>query len=170
MLRLGTARRTIAMAAATLAVAGGTIIAVGGAAHAAPASCTIINIGAPGSIYVGSEYAGQVEQQYNSCGSARAHFQYSYSYWVNHRGDSLPSNWSANLCLRPQGFATPPCNYSETILGPQDAYTDWVPIHNSAPDTWQATVNISLACGEGYGSWHAYASGANWGNSDAGPC
>ena len=172
MLNLGTARRTIVMAAATLAVAGGTIIDVGGAAHAAPAGCTpnIINIGAPGSIYVGSEYAGQVEQQYDSCGSARAHFQYSYSYWVNHRGDSLPSNWSANPCLMPQGFAAPPCNYSETILGPQDAYTDWVPIHNSNPDTWQATVNISLACGAGYGSWHAYASGANWGNSDAGPC
>lgn len=170
MLKIGTARRAIAMAAAALAIAGGTIIDVGGAADAAPANCTIINIGAPGSIYVGSEYAGQVEQQYDSCGNARAHFQYSYSYWVNHRGDPSPSNWSANPCLMPQGFATPPCNNTDTITGPQDAYTDWVPIHDSTPDTWQATVNIPLACRVAYGSWHAYANGANWGNSDAGPC
>lgn len=170
MLKLGTARRTTAMAAAALAVAGGTVVGVGGAADAAPATCTVINIGAPGNIYVGGEYAGQVEQQYNSCGSARAHFQYSYGYWVNHRNDPLPSNWSANPCLEPQGFATPPCNYSETILGPQDVTTDWVSIHNSTPDTWQAVVYISLACGAADGSWHAYANGANWGNSNAGPC
>lgn len=106
MLKLGTARRTIAMAAATLAVAGGTIIDVGGVAHAAPASCTIIDIGAPGNIYVGGEYAGQVEQQYDSCGSARAHFQYSYSYWVNHRNDPLPSNWSANPASGRKGSPT----------------------------------------------------------------
>lgn len=161
-------RRTFAAAASTLAIAAGCTFAIAPAAHAS--GCTIINIGSPGSIYVGSEYAGQVEQQYDSCGNARAHFQYSYSYWINHRGSSLPSNWSANPCIMSSGYYES-CNETNTIQGPQDAYSPWVGIHIETPDTWQAIVTIPISCASAAGSWHAYADGSNWGNYDSpDPC
>ncbi|MDH6133682.1 hypothetical protein P3T37_003080 [Kitasatospora sp. MAA4] len=160
MPKLRTTRRAAALAAATLAIAGGTAIGVGGTAQAAPTSCTIGNIGNPGRISVNGYYAGEVEQQYDGCGNVRAHFQYDTTYWNTHSGDS----WSAYPCVQTLDYHGQACATGDTVDGPQDVYSGWVPIHNANPDTWQAIVTIPNACSEAGGSWHAYASGANWGD------
>ncbi|WBO69692.1 MULTISPECIES: hypothetical protein [Streptomyces] len=172
MLTFRTSRRAIATAAATLALTGSAAIGVGSTARAAtaqatPASCTIIDIGNPGSINIDTMYGGQVEQQYDSCGNVRAHFQYSYNFWSIHRGfGSYQGNrYSAHPCVQTLNYVPQACATGDTVDGPtQDVYTAWVPIHSANPDTWQAVVTSPTGCSEAGGSWHAYANGATWGD------
>ncbi|WP_225848601.1 hypothetical protein [Streptomyces sp. HPF1205] len=165
MLKRGKKKRVIAMAAATFALAGGAAVGVGGTAQAAtaqvsPASCTVIDIGNPGNINIDGMYAGQVEQQYDSCGSVRAHFQYSQRFWAAHSG----TFYSANPCVQTLDYVPQVCTSGDTVDAPTlDVYTLWVPIHSANPDTWQAVVKSPDGCSEAGGSWHAYANGANWG-------
>ncbi|MFG3280717.1 hypothetical protein [Streptomyces sp. NPDC048111] len=159
MLKLSRTRRGIALTAATLALAGGAAVGAGGTAQAASPSCATINIGNPGNINAGGVYAGQVEQQYDGCGYVRAHFQYSHSYWLGHSG----TGWSAHPCVQTLNYVGQACAGGDTVDGPQDVYSGWVPIHSADPDTWQAIVTIPYGCSQAGGSWHAYANGANWG-------
>ncbi|GAA2433642.1 hypothetical protein ACFPFX_29110 [Streptomyces mauvecolor] len=105
-------------------------------------------------------YAGQVEQQYDGCGNVRAHFQYSHNYWLGHSGTA----WSAHPCVQTLNYVGQACAGGDTVDGPQDVYSGWVPIHSANPDTWQAIVTIPYGCSPAGGSWHAYANGANWGD------
>jgi hypothetical protein len=126
----------------------------------APTDCTFRDIGLPGRIYVGGVYAGEVEQQYDYCYRARAHFQYDSSYWLSHSG----AYWSANPCVQTLDYHGQACANGDTVDGPQNVYSGLVDIRSANPEWWQAIVTIPAACSEAGGSWHDYSNGNNWGD------
>ncbi|WP_034086708.1 hypothetical protein [Streptacidiphilus albus] len=163
MLKIRNIRLTVALTATALA-ATGISLGTAGTAQAAAADCSVINIGSPGTIYSGTTEVGQVEQQYEVCGGvdyARAHYQ-----WASGFASKNPNQYvnvfvdSSNYSQQGEGGG-----YAS---GSPDVWTNWVNIHSASPDTWQASANTFLGGGNcyAYGSWHAYANGANSGNSD----
>ncbi|MGW7529722.1 hypothetical protein [Streptomyces sp. NPDC054783] len=173
MLNLRKIRRTIALTAASLALAGGTAIGAGGTAsattHPSPhlrttepvvtsASCGWIYIGQPGNVYgVNSEYAGQVEQMYNSCdGTVWAHYQWSGTYLGSHKYDNITLDVSS-----PYGPG-----YNTHVSAPLDESSkDWwyggfdhgVP----SPDAWRAGASFDQNGCVAWGTLHWYG-GQDW--------
>ncbi|WP_055588607.1 hypothetical protein [Peterkaempfera griseoplana] len=164
MLRLRTAHRSVAMTTAALALAGGATIGLGGAtgAQAAvrPATCTWINIGTPGNYTLNGVYAGQVEQQYNGCGTARAHWQWSTAYRTAHPNARVTvsvESWTV-----PVVSDTPRTQYASASA---DAYSYGADIHSANPDEWFADAAVigddGATCRySAGGSVHAYANGS----------
>lgn len=155
-------RRTgVAIAAAAVALAGTP-------AHAQvrPASCTVVNIGQPGKITVHGVYAGEVEQQYDSCHHVRAHFQWSAAFRSADSG--------AEVFL--DADASPGADYGdESAFAYQapDAYSDWTYIYTNGANTWDAEAYIeAAACVTGYatGDWHNYTTGAEFGSTAPASC
>ncbi|MGK4584969.1 hypothetical protein [Kitasatospora sp. HPMI-4] len=151
-----TLKRLASAAAAVSLTAGLGLFAVGTAHAATPDSCGIINIGNPGKVSAYGEYAGEVEQQYNTCnGYAWAHFQWSGQFQADHSGAVI----TVGIYAQNGGINWGPDN--STAVKDVDSPADY--IHDFTPDTFQALAIIEH-CAEGAGSWHAYANGANWGD------
>lgn len=154
MLKSRNMRRTIAMAATSLAIAGGTAVGTAGTANAAAASCSIILIGSPGNVYVGSTYAGQVEQEYDNCGNAAAHFQWSGNFYPNGSATATVNIRSTN------GTGSIGESVNIPVSWGKDITTPFVPIHSATQDTWYASVSVNGGpCAAG--SFHDYATGGN---------
>ena len=161
-------RRTIALTAAALA-ATGISLGTAGTAHAAAADCTVINIGSPGTLTISynNQEIGQVEQQYQVCGGVdetRAHYQWA-SVFEN-------GNPNAEVYVAAYGSGGGiNSSYDAYASQGQNVYSNWVDIHSSNPDTWQASVTLMTDSNcEATGSWHAYANGGNSGGSGNVPC
>ncbi len=157
--------------AASLMAAGCTAVAAvalaGTPAHAQvrPAACTVINIGQPGKITVNGVYAGEVEQQYDSCHHVRAHFQWSAGFRSADSG--------ANVALD--------MNYGGGDAGGEgayayqgaDVYSDWTYIYVNGAHSWSAEAAVGAAsCSTGYasGDWHDYTTGAEFGSTTPAAC
>ncbi|MFF4490054.1 hypothetical protein ACFY0F_26800 [Streptomyces sp. NPDC001544] len=130
-------------------------LGVGAASTAhATTSCGVIDIGLPGNLRMYGEYAGQVEQQYNTCtGRAWAHWQWADQFQRDHSG--------MQVAVGIYGWDSYP-RWAWGDTGSKNIYSPSVDIHEVNPDTWQAQVNGTC---DAWGSWHAYADGRNWGES-----
>ncbi|HET9172010.1 MAG TPA: hypothetical protein VFN97_21435 [Actinospica sp.] len=157
--------------AASVAAAGCTAVAAvalaGTPAHAQvrPASCTVVDIGQPGKIYVAGAYAGEVEQQYDNCHDVRSHFQWS----------------SAFRSANPSAYVSLDADYGSGTAGSgggyayqaQDEYSSWAYIYTNGANTWRADAIVDgSACGTGdaYGDYHDYATGAEFGSPTNASC
>jgi hypothetical protein len=160
-------RRAASLAAAGCTAAAAVALA-GTPAHAQvrPASCTVINIGQPGKITVHGVYAGEVEQQYDSCHHVRAHFEWSAGFRSADSGAEvlldavayLGSDYGAESAY---AYQSP------------DAYSDWTYIYTDGADTWYAEADVAAAtCETGYanGDWHDYTTGAEFGSTTPTAC
>jgi hypothetical protein len=158
--------------AASVIAAGCTATAAvalaGTPAHAQvrPAACTLVNIGQPGKITVHGVYAGEVEQQYDSCHHVRAHFQWSAGF--------RSANPGAEVFL--DANASPGSDHgNESAFASQspDATSDWTYIYIGGADTWDAEASVAaLGCTTGYasGDWHDYTTGAEFGSPTPAAC
>lgn len=161
MPKLQGTRRAVAMSAAALALAGGTAVTTAGSASAAvkPATCNWINIGTPGNYTLDGVYAGQVEQQYNNCGTARAHWQWSTAYRNAHP--------NARVTVSVESWTVPVVSDSPVTWyasASPDAYSYGADIHSASPDEWFADAVVVGDTGHSCrysagGSVHAYATG-----------
>ncbi|MER5664683.1 hypothetical protein [Streptomyces mirabilis] len=125
-------------------------------------SCGVINIGLPGNVYYGGEYAGQVEQQYNTCnGQASAHWQ-----WAGGFQNSHPGAWvDVNII----SYYSAVYGYGGGYTYTKDVPTGTVDIHSANPDAWHARAIVN-----GCGSWalgteHWYG-GQDWDGPHSGGC
>lgn len=178
MLKLRTTKRAVTLTAAALALAGGTALASAGSAGAAthpgpaathsdaqlkvlsklaPGYCfTPINIGQPGNVYGwNGRYAGQVEQQYNTCdGTVWAHYAWDSGYAATYGGDTITLTVSS-----PEGDYSLPLQFSanqghdQTVGGRN--------IHNVSPDDWRAGASWNNNGCVAWGTLHWYG-GADW--------
>ncbi|WP_330328422.1 hypothetical protein OHS33_00855 [Streptomyces sp. NBC_00536] len=159
--------RAIAVAVGATAALAAAVVAAPTASAAAPArttgtlSCGWINIGLPGSYWsYNNEYAGQVEQEYNTCnGNVMAHWQWASGYQSNHP--------NASVYITAQGADGHYVNGSGGTPS-KDVFTWARNIHDSNPDEWYATAYVSDGCGRyAYGTDHNYADGGSlWGPYD----
>ncbi|GAA3255631.1 hypothetical protein [Streptomyces lavendulae] len=155
--------RPVAVAAAVLALSAGT--AVAGTAHAAvgSASCGWINIGSPGNYTLGGSYAGQVEQEYNTCnGQVMAHWQWSSGYRSAHR--------NAHVVVMAMSWQNYPAvtdrSVDQDAYVSQDVFSGGIDIHVAKPDMWFAYADVYDENGRtcryaAGGSVHDYATGGN---------
>ena len=157
--------------AASLMAAGCTAVAAvalaGTPAHAQvrPAACTVINIGQPGKITVHGVYAGEVEQQYDSCHHVRAHFQWSAGFRSADSGAivTLDTNYGGGA----------PGEESAYAYQSPDAYSDWIYIYVNGAHSWSAEATVGAAtCSTAYasGDWHDYTTGAEYGSVTPAAC
>jgi hypothetical protein len=154
-------RTARALAAAALAAASVGLGAIG-TAQAATASCGYIDIGSPGNVTAHGMYAGQVEQMYNTCnGFTWAHFQWATSYQQGpYRSDTV---YVSIISQSNGGKVTGPISTASKDV---DSPGMW--IHDANPDTFVAYAQVS--CADAFGTWHAYANGANWAGPAPHPC
>ncbi|SEK95159.1 hypothetical protein [Streptacidiphilus jiangxiensis] len=164
MLKLPKARRVAtALAATTIAMAGLTATAADANAATRQPACGWINIGSPGNYTLEGSYAGQVEQEYNTCnGTVMAHWQWSTGYRNAHPYASVDVqavSWG---------------NYPEVTdqasdlnaIDNQNVYSGGTNIHNANPDEWFAYALVTGDDGASCryaagGSVHAYANGSD---------
>ncbi|MFJ4187186.1 hypothetical protein [Kitasatospora sp. NPDC089509] len=140
-----------ALAATTAAAA--LALTTAGVATAAPEStqsCGWFDIGSPGNITIGGNYAGQVEQQYDGCGNSRGHFQWAGPFQANYATVTV-FMWASNGTQA--GFYTGDTNS-------KDVYSYNVGIHSTSPDAWEASATVS-GC-NATGTMHNYADGGTW--------
>jgi hypothetical protein len=156
--------------AAYLAVAGLAAAAAAGLstapAHAAvrPATCTVVDIGKPGQVFIQGVYAGEVEQQYDNCHDVRSHFQWSSSF--------RSANASASVYLDVDYGGGTYGSGGNTAYQAQDAYSSWVNIYTGGQNTWRADAVVSGGCAapDAYGDWHDYATGGESGSPQPASC
>ncbi|MHA6762369.1 hypothetical protein [Streptacidiphilus sp. PAMC 29251] len=161
--------RAIVLTLSALALTVGSAVSTAGAAQAAvrPASCSTINIGSPGNFKLYGMYAGQVEQQYNSCnGNAQAHWQWSTAF-----RNTYPTAQVTVSLESSNGLVDKPLTWS--TAGP-DAYSLASDIHAASPDTWFVWASVSVngySCGlVALGDQHIYATGGTTGSTRYGGC
>ncbi|MFC5910361.1 hypothetical protein [Streptacidiphilus monticola] len=127
-----------------------------------PMSCGVINIGQPGNIYYGGDYAGQVEQQYNTCtGIASAHWQ-----WYGGFQSSHPGAWVDVNIISYYGGQI---GYGGASTYTKDVYTGGVDIHSANPDAWHAQAIVNSCGSWAKGTEHWYG-GADWDGPHTGGC
>jgi hypothetical protein len=141
-----------ALVATLIAGLAGIGLVAGSTAEAsASPSCSTINIGQPGNVYGrNGEYAGQVEQEYNSCNSeVYAHFEWSGAYTAKYAGDDIRLDVSS-----PNGYYYLSVLYGEDT---KDPLSGGVPVHDATPDNWRAGAQWNQNGCVAWGTLHAYA-------------
>ncbi|MGW2424329.1 hypothetical protein ACWC0C_34670 [Streptomyces sp. NPDC001709] len=122
-----------------------------------PACWSPINIGQPGNVYGwNGNYAGQVEQQYNTCdGTVWAHFQWYGPYQAANRGDTITLVVSS-----PYGgvYSTP---YLFHASGDKDDYAGGLNHGIPNPDAWRAGAQWNQNGCVAWGTLHWYG-GQDW--------
>ena len=112
--------------------------------------------GQPGNVYGwNGRYAGQVEQQYNTCdGTVWAHYAWDSGYAATYGGDTITLTVSS-----PEGDYSLPLQFSanqghdQTVGGRN--------IHNVSPDDWRAGASWNNNGCVAWGTLHWYG-GADW--------
>ncbi|MFF7636272.1 hypothetical protein ACFZB9_24455 [Kitasatospora sp. NPDC008050] len=159
---MSTLKRRLAAAAAAACLTAGLGVATAGTAQATAASCGLTDVGNPGILTIdGTRPVGQVQQIYNTCnGTAQAHF-----VWDSQYRSALPFADATVALTASNGTVasvTQPASAGQTVDTP------WVDINSQNPQTYQAFTQV--ICVQGYGSWHAYADGSNWGDRAFNSC
>ncbi|MEZ0096164.1 hypothetical protein [Streptacidiphilus sp. EB129] len=162
------ARRTLtALALAGAAATVGFAAPVQAASHATPLSCSgWINIGDPGNYYSYGQYAGQVEQEYDTCsGAVMAHWQWSANFAYNHPGAEVIVEVESTSGVIQHGYG-----YGN---GNKDVWAYDNNIHDANPDTWYAHAVLFSDCGNimgAMGTTHRYADGGTDAPAKTGGC
>ncbi|KAF5991775.1 MULTISPECIES: hypothetical protein [Streptomyces] len=147
-------RTKIAVIAATAITLTGLTIPVASAAVRS-ASCGKMSIGQPGNVHVWGEYAGQVEQIYDSCADAvSAHWQWSTQFQNDHAG--------ATVTLK---ISSPYTVASVTTTGwtsSKNVDTGGLAHGIPTPDAWQASATVAGCSDWAKGSLWWYG-GQDWG-------
>jgi hypothetical protein len=158
-------RAASVMAAGSTAVA--AVVLGGTSAHAQvrPAACTVINIGLPGKVFVKNVYAGEVEQQYDSCHDVRAHFQWSSAYRAANPGAEVLVS-----VMAPNGDWVAGGGFDASTS--PDAFGAWAYVYTAGDDTWDAAAAVHAACDtpDATGDWHDYTTGAEYGSPSPASC
>lgn len=159
---MSTLKRRLTAAAAAACLTAGFGVAAAGTAQAAAATCGLISVGNPANLHVGtSTPVGQVQQVYDSCnGTAQAHF-----VWDSQYRTALPFANATVALTGPTGNVASVTQAAST--GPT-VDTPWVSVNSQNPQTYQAFTQV--ICIDGYGSWHSYADGSNWGDRVSNTC
>ncbi|MEU5432055.1 hypothetical protein AB0G73_01615 [Streptomyces sp. NPDC020719] len=172
MAMLRRTRRAVPAIAAALA-AGALALTGAGSAQAAPGPAAVMRpmdggtctgnwhyIGSPGNFYMYGEYAGQVQQLWDSsCNRTQAHWQWAGQFQNDHARDN-PTVCVA-LVSPTSGVVEP---YACGSIGQKDVSSyGWV--HDGNPDDWRAQANMWTAnrnCyNDAWGTDHWYG-GADW--------
>lgn len=125
-------------------------------------SCGVINIGLPGNVTYAGWYAGQVEQQYNTCtGRASAHWQWSGDFQ-----NRFPGAWVDVNVISSYGGQI---GYGGATTSTKDVSTGTVDIHSANPDTWHAQAIVNSCGSWGKGTEHWYG-GQDWDGPHPGGC
>jgi hypothetical protein len=124
-----------------------------------------INIGNPGNFYYYGEYAGQVEQIYNTCdGTVKAHWQWAGGFQQSHPG--------AQVVIDAATYNT--YNSGVGYTWSKDVYSSGQNIHDGNPDNWYVDAFVTYnggGCGPtAQGDWHVYANGGTFGSPLLGGC
>lgn len=129
-------KRGLLRALAPTAAVIGAVTGIAAPAQAAPAqadSCNVIHIGTSAGIWMNGEHVGDVEQQYDNCRHARAHWHWD-DYYRTHAHAGTTGAWITPSLLGR--------NTGQIIDGPRrgsldgtDAYTNWVGIYQGGEDT-----------------------------------
>ena len=142
-------------------------------AHQLSPACATnwITIGSPGSFNWNGQYAGQVEQIYDTCsGNVEAHWQWAGGFQSAHPGAVVIIDAAATDKHSVIADAA-----AQATTSSKDVYTQWgVNIHVANPDTWfvdaYVTVN-GVGCGSvAYGTQHIYATGGSGFAASLGGC
>ncbi|MDH6128650.1 hypothetical protein [Kitasatospora sp. GP82] len=127
--------------AVALCVAASSFAVAAVPAHAAaqPNACSWYKVGTSAGIWMNGEYVGEVEQQYNGCHQARAHWQWSYGY----RTQAHPGTTGAWITVGLYGgvwaeFPGP----QQGSSGSPDAYSPAVYIYYGGEDSWRASASL----------------------------
>jgi hypothetical protein len=124
--------------------------------HTNAASCGLENIGAPGNYGYAGQYAGQVEQMYNTCdGTVWAHFQWAGSFQTGQYA-------GARLGLAvgsPYRYTVWADNVATTAT--KDVYFGGYRHGDPNPDAWRAGAEINNDSCDAWGTLHWYG-GADW--------
>jgi hypothetical protein len=122
----------------------------------AAASCGLENIGAPGNYGYAGQYAGQVEQMYDTCdGTVWAHFQWAGSFQTG-------PNAGASLGLAvgsPYDYTAWADNIATTAT--TNVYFGGYNHGDPNPDAWRAGAEINNDSCDEWGTLHWYG-GADW--------
>ncbi|MER5927398.1 hypothetical protein [Streptomyces mirabilis] len=158
------ALKPVAVTAVALALSAGTVVAGTAQASSESASCTgWINIGSPGNYTLLGSYAGQVEQEYNTCsGQVMAHWQWSTPYRNAHpyaHVDVMAMSWENYPAVMDRDKV-------QNANVAQDVFSYGIDIHTANPDKWFAYANVTDEHGNSCryatgGSVHDYATGGN---------
>jgi hypothetical protein len=122
----------------------------------AAASCGLINIGSAGNYGYAGQYAGQVEQMYNTCdGTVWAHFQWAGAFQTGpYAGASL------DLAVGSPYDYTAWANNIATTAN-KDVYFGGYNHGDPNPDAWRAGAEINNDSCDAWGTLHWYG-GADW--------
>ncbi len=135
-------RSLVAVFAAAAALTLGTTLPAGAVVRPAEGQDCLINIGQPGNVKIYGEYAGQAEQEYNTCdGTVWAHWQWAGAFQAHHP-------------------------YSHVVVGVESGYPGggyWKsgPAPTSQKDVWFAGPNHSLPTPDAWRSWAAVDAGCS---------
>ncbi|WP_188273532.1 hypothetical protein [Streptomyces sp. CBMA152] len=117
-------------------------------------------IGSPGNFFMYGEYAGQVQQLWDSsCNRTQAHWQWAGQFQSDHARDN------PTVCV---ALVSPTSGAVEPYLCGdinQKNVSSWGWVHDGSPDDWRAQANMWTAnrsCGnDAWGTDHWYG-GADW--------
>ncbi|MFE0684771.1 hypothetical protein ACFW17_28745 [Streptomyces sp. NPDC058961] len=141
--------------AAALAATAAAVVPAAGTAHAAaqPASCSTIDIGDPGQMWISNQYVGEVEQQYDSCTHlVIAHWQWAGSWQQAHNGST-----SVTVYVQASQAAGFKQSTPTTRPDTQKDVSSAIDVHAATPDQWLAEAVVNY-CGT-HGTLHDYSNG-----------
>jgi hypothetical protein len=149
-------------------VAGTTLTGAAAQAAVRPATCGWINIGLPTRYTISGVYAGEAEQEYDTCTeNVLSHFQWSAGYRNNN-----PYAYVRTYALGWTGVTDVETDQYAYVN--QDVYSGGTEIHRSNPDNWQVALLVEdpngKGCGWGLGDWHIYATGGTSGTPQSPSC
>ncbi|MGX1851537.1 hypothetical protein OIU91_38770 [Streptomyces sp. NBC_01456] len=130
------------------------------------ASCGYINIGQPGNYTYHGEYAGQVEQVYNTCnGYVWAHWQWAGDFQRRHPGTDV----KVSVGIFSPDASGPTQWTNDVPTSVKDVNSPGVPIHSANPDDWEAVATVNNCAPFAFGTLHWYG-GADWRGPENGYC